>query len=212
MKEWIHVITETKVPEIRTGNSVFEFYDDAFDPNVGTPFGPDKETMFLPVTRSAVPAINPVLERVELYKTAGHDGHYVDPDWMVEYQVLPQILDESKRIQTERLASDRDVAIAGGYQVGPFSFPLTEHFFRLLADRLRWLEEAIAALEVQPNTQLTFSDLGDLEVSVGYDSLKNHFVLFGKTYLGIYEKEVAARKEIAEAATIQDVDAVSWTF
>lgn len=217
MQEWAHVITATKVPKVRTGGSIFEFYENGFDPNDGTPFGPDKETMFLPVVRNDPPAINPVLEVVELIKTEGDggqdwSGHYVDPSWIVEYQVVPQTLEESRRVKTEMLASDRDVAIAGGYVVGPFNFPLTEHFFRLLADRLRWLEDAIAALEVPSNTKLTFSDLGDKEVSVGYDSLKNHFVLFGKNYLGIYEKEVAARKDIAEATTIQDVAAVIWNF
>lgn len=215
--EWIHVITATKVPQVRTGGSVFEFYDTGFDPNVDTPFGPDKETMFLPVTRLEPSVINPVLEQAVLIETEGDGGqmwpgHHVDPDWVVEYNVVPQDLDESKRLKVELLTSDRDSAISDGYTVGPFQFPFTEHFFRLLADRLRWLEDAIAALQVPSNTQLTFSDLSYKEVSVGYDSLKNHFVLFGKQYLGIYEKEVDARNRITAASTIEAVDLVAWNF
>lgn len=216
--KWIHVVTASKLPIPRSGQaSVFENYDDGFDPNVGTPFGPDKESMFLPVVSPTAPSVNDILEQSAKVQTTGADGHeyhgeFIDPEWVQSWQTLPQDIETSRELKTALLESDRDVFVADGYSVGPFSFPLTEHFFRLLADRLKWLEEAIAALEVPSNTNLTFSDLADKEVSVGVDTLRSHFISFGKDYLGMYEKDVTARDAIKAAADVNMVNAVTWSF
>lgn len=211
-------MTTTKIPVARGLHSdAYEFFDDGFDPNDGSPFGPDKDTMFLPVIDIPRPTVSPVLERVSLVKTMGDDGvsyhgEYIDPNWEQTWAIEDQYIEVSREIKVAALEADRDTFVANGYSVGPFAFPLTEHFFRLLADRLRWLGDAVAAMRVPSNTKLTFSDLVDREVSVGLDTLQDHFVEFGVEYLGMYETLVAARNEIQLAATPADVDAVTWTF
>lgn len=218
MVKWIHVVTATHLPTPRGGSSSpYESYEDGFDPNVGTPFGSDKESMFLEVQSPAQPTVNPILEQVSQVRTVGADGNsyhgeYLDPYWVQSWEISTQLIELSKELKIEQLEADRDLFVAVGYSVGSFSFPLTEHFFRLLADRLKWLEEAVSALEVPPNTKLTFSDLVDKEVSVGLDTLRTHFITFGKEYLGMYEKEVAARNSIQIATTPALVAAITWSF
>lgn len=218
MIKWIHVVTDSKLPTVRGGqSSVYELYEEGFNPNVDTPFGPDKETMFLPVISPAAPIVNEVIEQVVHVMTTGeggqqYHGEYLDPEWVQSWSVVPQELEMSRELKKLMLDVDRDAFVATGYAVGPFAFPLTEHFFRLLADRLKWLEEAVSALEVPSNTQLTFSDLADKEVSVGLDTLRAHFIGFGKEYLGMYETVVAAADEIKEATTPAQVNVVTWNF
>lgn len=218
MIKWIHVVTASKVPTVRGGQaSPYELYEDGFDPNVDTPFGPDKETMFLPVISPAAPVVNDVIEQVVQVKTTGdggqqYHGEYIDPEWVQSWIVIPQELEMSRELKKLMLDVARDAFVATGYTVGPFSFPLTEHFFRLLADRLKWLEEAVSALEVPSNTKLTFSDLADKEVSVGLDSLRTHFIAFGKEYLGMYETMVDAMDSIESASDVGMVNNVTWDF
>jgi hypothetical protein len=223
--EWIHVITATKLPVPRGSNSTpFEFYADGFDPNIDTPFGPEHESMFLPVTRVAQPTVNNVLYKLVQYQTTGangvdYPGHYIDPDWIVEWEQLDQDIAVSQKLKINELLADRDTNVADGFTVGPFQFPLTEHFFRLMADRLRWLEDAIAAVYQAPdghtvtsNDEITFSDLSGKQVSVGYDTLKQRFIEFGYEYLLMNEVVVNKTDAINAATTPAMVDAVSWSF
>jgi hypothetical protein len=220
MQEWIHVITASKLPVPRgSGNSPFEQYADGFDPNVGTPFGPDKESMFLPVSRPAAPVVNEVLLKVVQQSTVGangiaYPGEYTDPTWTVGWDELPQDLAVSKSAKTAQLYKARDTHVATGYQVGngTFRFPLTEDFHKVLLDRYNWLNLAVSQLAVPSNTKITFSDLNDKEVSVGVDTLKTHCIQFGIAYLGMNEKVVKARASIVAAATPAAVNAVTWTF
>ncbi len=127
--------------------------------------------MFLLVVDIDKPVINDVLEQVTAIMTTGADdksyrGEYIDPEWVNNWSTLPQEMSLSRINKIQQLDLDRDTFVAAGYNVGPFKFPLTEHFFRLLADRLRWLGDAIATLKVPANTSLTFSDLEDAEVTV----------------------------------------------
>lgn len=219
-QEWIHVITATKLPIPRGGSgSPFEIYEDGFDPNVGTPFGPDKESMFLLVSRPEQPELNAVLEQAVQQSTVGangvsYPGEYTDPTWTVGWDVVPQDLAVSREIKTGMLYRDRDIRVDIGYEVngGTFTFPLTEEFHALLIDRYTWLQLAVSQLAVPSNTKITFSDLANKEVSVGVDTLKTHCIQFGISYLGMNEKVVKARASIAAAETVSQVNAVTWTF
>lgn len=220
MKEWIHVITSSKLPIPRGyPPQVFHHYEDNIDPNVGTPFGPDKETMFLTVTRVPQPVVNEVLLKVVQQTTVGADGiaysgEFTDPTWTVGWDELPQDLAVSKSVKTAQLYKARDLHVATGYKVGngTFIFPLTDGFLSLLHERYALLNLMVSQLAVPSNTKITFSDLSDKEVSVGVDTLRTHTIDFAKAYLGMNEKVVKARASITAATTPTTVDAVTWNF
>jgi hypothetical protein len=220
MQEWIHVVTATKLPIPRGfPPQVFHQYEDGVDPNVGTPFGPDKETMFLLVSRPEMPVVNEVLLKVVQQATVGADGvsypgQYTDPTWTVGWDQLPQDLAVSKSLKSSQLYKARDTYVAAGYKVGngTFIFPLTDSFLSLLHERYSLLTLMVNQLAVPSNSKITFSDLSDKEVSVGVDTLRDHTVNFAKAYLLMNEKVVKARAGIVAATTPAAVAAVTWTF
>jgi len=222
MREWIHVITATKLPIPRGWPpQVFHFYDDSIDPNDGTPFGPSKETMFLPVSRPEMPVVNEVLLKVVQQSTVGADGvsypgQYDDPDWVVGWDELPQDIERSRELKTAALYRDRDARVAKGYVVSAngktLIFPLTDDFAAMLTLRQRQLELAVNALEVNANQKITFADLNEIEVPVGLTTLTTHVINFSKLYWGMNEKLVKARASILAAATPEAVDSVTWNM
>lgn len=218
MKEWVFVRTATKAPAIRTNRtSPFETFGDVVDPNDGTGFGPGEDFMFIPVVRDIEPSIDPVLEQLSPYETTGdvggvYEGKYIAPDWVVGWDILPQDLSASKEVQLENLNNAHSLAIETGYLVGQYEFPFTESFFGRLATRLYWMENAIEKGTIPASREITFSDKNGKEVQVTAAQLQSHFAAYGNEFMTISEKEVAARSAIAAATTIQEVDAVSWSF
>jgi len=220
MQEWIHVITASKLPVPRgTDASPFYFYDDGFDPNVNTPFGPDKESMFLAVSRPALPTLNAVLQQAVQQSTVGpngasYPGEFTDPTWTVGWGVVAQDLATSRELKSAMLYRDRDTRVEGGYEVngGQLKFPLTEDFLVLLQSRYQALKLAVSKLSVPSNNKIIFSDLQDKEVSVGLTTLEDHVNLFALAYLGMNQKVVKARASIKAAASVEEVNAVTWTF
>lgn len=220
MAEWIHVTSGTHIPTLLGSSTTpFKTYPDGLDPNDNTPFGEDKETMYLPVVRPAEPTIpNPVLEKAVQQKTAGtngimYPGAYSAPNWVVGYDLVSQDLDTSKAIKQHMLDQDRDVRVRQGFalQNGEVvMLPLDEVFLSKLQGSLSWLENSVAQLKVESTYPLTFSGVDDVQVTLGLVSLRTVVADFGLAYYGMNGEYVSARASIAAANDVIAVDAVSW--
>lgn len=218
MATYIHVITATKVPQNRGSDST-PFSEYASDPNASSAFGPDQDTMFLPVEDSAQPVVNEILlnvVRVLTQSDLGADvhGEYISGDevWRKTWTTEAQDLETARSLKEFELQESEDAAVAVGYTVGQFVFPFVEEFFRLLADRHYWLDIAITDGAVPANTEITFSDRQGKEVSVGLATLRNNFRQFGKEYLIIQEKTVSAGDALEASTTLAEIDAVTWSM
>ena len=216
MAKFIHVISATKVPENR-GSNTNPFEDFPSNPNDDVTFGPSQRTMFLSVDEPAAPVVNPILEQVTPTYTPDVNGVnvrgvYVSGEdlWRFTWTTSAQELETARSIKHLELEQNESDAVAVGYTVGQFVFPYTEEFFRLLADRHYWLDIAITDGEVPANTQITFSDRTEKEVSVGLTTLRNNFRTFGKEYLIIQETSVASFDRLEAASTLTEIDAIVW--
>ena len=132
MAEYIHVITATKVPKIRTGSSPFE--DHGADPNNDPAFGSDQPTMFLPVSRPARPVINDITQQANVVTTVGDGGnawpgqYLAGPpeEWEVTWIITAQDLDTSKFLKQDQLNADSESFREAGIDIGPNHFRFDE--------------------------------------------------------------------------------------
>lgn len=215
--EYIHLDNLTDVPFARPGHTTaIEHYAEGVDPN-DPPFGPSFTGRFVPVAYPAVPTVNAITENLVRVETTGLDdrvywGNLNGGTWEKGYVVNPKTLEQAKQAKQDQLALDAEAALAAGFTVGQFTFPYTEEFFNLLANRSTFLETAIAEGDVIASQAITFSDVDGREVSVNLTQIKANFSNYGVAYLTIKEKEVAARNSIRAATTLTEVDAVTWTF
>lgn len=222
MQEFIHVTSGTHIPTLLGSSTTpFKFYPDGLDPNDGTPFGEEHDTMYLPVVRPAAPTVeNPVLEKAVQQQTAGTDGvlypgAYYAPNWVVGYDLVPQALDEAKRIKAHMLDQARDVRVNAGFALQngeTIMLPLDETFLSKLQGSLSWLENAVSQLIVDSTYDITFSGVNDVKVPLGLVSLRTVVASFGLAYYGMNAEYVAARAAISTAEDIAAVDAVAWEF
>ena len=218
MAKYIHVTSDTKTPENR-GTSGTPFENHATNPNDGVTFGPTERTMFLPVEEPAQPTVNEVLQKVEATYTPDVDGKnvrgvYVGADevWRFTWDVTDQELATARQIKQQQMDEEKAADIAAGYVVGSFVFPLEEEFFRTLGVRLDWLEKAIADGDIPAGSHLTFSDRQGKEVSVTASQLRTNYKAFGQSYMTVMEKEVRTKNAIETAATLAEVNAVTWSL
>lgn len=221
--DWIHVVTSTKTPTIRSGQtSPFEVYENGFDPNSDGGFGPGQPTMFLPVTKPSPPAINPITQKRAIIKTLGTDSNQYNGQYLVgppevwewTWVVSEQDLSTSKQLKLELLEIDKQVAIDTGYTVGPYTIDFSEETLNFLHARLLVLERAIAFGDrgVDASTEITISDKNGLEVRLNVAQLESQYVNYGLAYFTIEQKAINKRDAINKATTVQQVDAVTWTF
>ena len=211
--EWLHADDEANpVTRVSAGKtSPLETFPDGITPTAAAGFH------FIPVTRLAAPEHNAVLLKPSLIQTTYDTdktvvGHYVAPDWVIEYELVATTLAEAQAAKLELLEADQFAAYDAGYTSGPYTFPLTEAFFQFLCVRARGLNDLITSGAVGANRQLTFSDIDGREVSVGLAALESACRNYTIAYLAINEIEVAARGAIGNAATPVAVNTISWSF
>lgn len=215
MSLWIFLRTADKLP-LRRGRNKSAFEDHISDPNMGSPFGPSSEYMFVPVIYEPTSNINKVTHKRVPFQTAGVDqdyrGKYVDPNWVIGWDVVPTNITEARQEKKSRLYAAARGALDEGFVTGGFQFPFTEDFFSHICIRKLWMDGAIADGVIPANTQITFSDIHNKEVKVNLNQLQNAVNQYGKAYQLILEKRVRAEDEIEVAITPEQVDSVIWNF
>lgn len=217
MAKWIYVTSDTKLPLRRNSGepSPFEEYPDGFDPNSGFPV--DYEFMFLPViTDYTEPSFNKVHEYLRRYETEGvdgtYEGHYVEPNWVQEWEVVPRTLDEAKNVKLGQLNSDYQARLDQGFVDGSFIYELSEDFLRFVSDRFYWREKALAQGTITNGYKIAFTDQNGLFRDFTANALQAFYASYGKAYIDIYDLWVTNRNSIATANSLGGLDAIAWDF
>ena len=215
--EYIHVLNNldgTKTPSPRgSSSSPFEHRSD--DPNAADAFGADQDSMFIVVLRTSDTLTNTNTETLQVpVKTDGFDGEFdaIANSWNIHRVVVKLDLETAKVRVLDAMQNDRDAALESGYAVGAFVFPLNDEFFGQLVHEHTWMNLATNSGAIAPGAQLTFSDMNGSEVSVTLTQLRNNLINYGVAYKTVIEIAINKKAAILAAASIPDLEAITWSF